>query len=104
MQPITRRKPRRRRWTPAILLAVVAFTALVVASPAVAKPVSHAAHISGAALATPGMIAVIVIAVFGAASLVLFALLGTRRDGTVTSATVHRPRRVRREHRHSVAA
>ena len=103
MQPTIHRKPRRGRWSPAILPAVVAFTALVVASPAVARP-AHAAHVSGAALSTPGVIAVAVIAVFGAVALVLLALLSTHRERTVTSAIVHRPRRVRRTHRRSIAA
>ena len=86
------------------MLAVVAFTALVVASPAVAKPAVHGAHVSGAALTTPGMIAVIVIAAFGAVVLVVLALLSGRRDSTVTSATVHQPARVRRTRHHSIAA
>ena len=103
MQPTTRRTQRRRRWTPAVLLAVVAFTALVVAGPAVARP-AHGAHVSGAALSVPGIIAVAVIAVFGAFALVLFALLGTRRDGTVTRATVVPPRRVCRAHGQRMAA
>ena len=103
MQPTTRRTQRRRRWTPAVLLAVVAFTALVVAGPAVARP-AHGAHVSGAALSVPGIIAVAVIAVFGALALVLFAVLGTRRGDTVTGATVHQPKRVRRAHRDSIAA
>ena len=103
MQPTIHRKPRRGRWSPAILPAVVAFTALVVASPAVARP-AHVAHLSGAALSTPGIIAVAFIAVFGALALVLFAVLGTRRGGTVTGATVHQPSRVRRAHRDSIAA
>jgi len=103
MQPTTRRTQRRRRWTPAVLLAVVAFTALVVAGPAVARP-AHGAHVSGAALSVPGIIAVAVIAVFGALALVLFAVLGTRRGGTVTGATVHQPGCVRRTHRNVIAA
>jgi protein-S-isoprenylcysteine O-methyltransferase Ste14 len=77
MEARSRRKSRRTRWTPAILLAAVALTMLVVASPAVAKP-AHIAHAQGAALSAAGMIAVLVIAACGALALVLLAFLSVR--------------------------
>jgi hypothetical protein len=79
MEARSRRKSRRTRWTPAILFAAVALTMLVVASPAVARPV-HTAHTAGAALSTAGMIAVIVVAVCGALALVLLAFLSGRPE------------------------
>jgi hypothetical protein len=81
MEARSRRKSRRTRWTPAILLAAVALTMFIVASPAVAKP-AHIAHAQGAALTTAGMIAVVVIAVGGALALVLLAYLSGRPKRT----------------------
>ena len=84
MEARSRRRPRRRRWTPALLLAVVALTVLVVASPAVAKP-GHVAPAPGATLTTAGMIAVIVIAACAALALVLLAsLTGRQKRGVQT--------------------
>ena len=77
MEARSRRKSRRTRWTPAILLAAVALTLLIVASPAVAKP-AHAAQAHGASLSPAGTIAVLVIAACGAIALVLLAFLSGR--------------------------
>ena len=79
MEARSRRKSRRTRWTPAILLAAVALTMLVVASPAVARP-AHVAHAHGAALSTAGMIAILVIAAGCAVALVLLAFLSGRPE------------------------
>jgi hypothetical protein len=75
MESRSRRRSRRSRWTPALLLAVVALTTLAVAGPAVAKPLSHT---SGATLSATGTIAVIAIAACAAVALVLLAALSAR--------------------------
>jgi protein-S-isoprenylcysteine O-methyltransferase Ste14 len=76
MESRSRRRSRRSRWTPALLLAVVALTSLAVAGPAVAKPLSHA---PSAALSTTGAIAVIAIAVCAALALTRLASFSVRR-------------------------
>jgi hypothetical protein len=75
MESRSRTRSRRSRWTPALLLAVVALTTLAVAGPAVAKPLSHA---SGATLSASGTIAVIVVAACAALALILLASLSGR--------------------------
>ncbi len=93
MEDRSRRRPRRRRWTPAILLAVVALTVLVVASPAVARP-AHMAHAHGATLSAPGTIAIVVIALCAALALVLAAFFsGQERSPRVETS---RPKPVSR--------
>ena len=103
MQDRSRRRPRRRRLTPAILLAVVALTVLVVASPAVAKP-AHVSHAAGATLSVAGTIAIVAIAVCGALGLVLLAFLTGRRESEGQSAPIRKQARVRHTARHSAAA
>ena len=77
MESRSRRRSRRSRWAPALLLAVVALTTLAVAGPAVARP-GHLSHASGAALSASGTIAVIVVAACAALALVLLASLSGR--------------------------
>jgi nitrate reductase gamma subunit len=103
MQARNRRRPRRRRLTPAILFAVVALTVFVIASPAVAKP-AHVTHAAGATLSVAGTIAIVVIAACGALALVLLAFLTGRRGGEQQSVAVLKPKRVRHTTRHRAAA
>jgi hypothetical protein len=103
MQARNRRRPRRRRLTAAILLAVVTLTVLVVASPAVAKPV-HLSHAAGATLSVAGTVAIVVIAVCGALALVLLAFLSGRRDSEAQSDPIRQPEPVRHTFRHRAAA
>jgi protein-S-isoprenylcysteine O-methyltransferase Ste14 len=102
MEARSRRRPRRRRWTPAILLAAVALTVLVVASPAVARP-AHMAHAHGATLNSAGTIAIVVIAVGAALALVLVAFLSGRQERSPRMET-SRPKRVSRSASHGVVA
>jgi len=101
MEALSRRRPRRRRWTPALLLAVVALTLLVVASPAVARP-AHFTPPANAALSAAGTIAVIAVAVCVALALVLLAFVMGRGAVSSQGAAIPKPQRVRRHTRHGV--
>ena len=102
MEARSRRRPRRRRWTPVILLAVVALTFLAVAGPAVAKP-GHVAPAPGAALTAAGTIAVMVVAACAALVLVLLACFFARQERT-GQAGLGRMRAVPRGTEHRAAA
>jgi hypothetical protein len=95
------RKLRRRRCTPALLLAAAAVTSLVLACPAAARP-AHLARATGAALSIPGIIAVIAIAAIGSLALVLLAILSGRREHG--DRVVPLKRREQRTTRQSIAA
>ena len=104
MEALSRRRPRRRRWTPALLLAVVALAFLAVAGPAVAKP-GHAVQAPGATLSAAGTIAVIASAVILAVALVAVAFLtGRREDRGNTVVELRGQKQVRRRAGHGVAA
>ena len=87
----SRRSTRRTRWTQALLLAAVSCAALILASPAVAKPVHVIAH--GGALSASAAVAVACIAAIAAIALVVIAVLMGRPTGLRSAAAVaHLPR------------
>jgi hypothetical protein len=97
MEGRSRRRPRRKRWTPALLLAVMAVTLLVVAGPAVARP-GHVSHVPGATLTVAGTLVLLAIAACGALALVLLAFLSGRRKATGRTTEVRAPRRAAGTH------
>ena len=102
MESRSRRRSRRSRWTPALLLAVVALTTLAVAGPAVAKH-GHLSHASGATLSASGTIAVIVVAACAALALILLASLSGRHTPGAR-AEIGKLKTAPRGARHHVAA
>lgn len=92
MEAHSRRRPRRKRWTPALLLAVMAVVVLVVAGPAVAKP-AHVSHVPGATATVAGTVALLAIAACGALALVIFALIYHRQERRGRATALHTPDR-----------
>jgi peptidoglycan/LPS O-acetylase OafA/YrhL len=102
MEGRSRRRPRRKRWTPALLLALVAVTVLVLASPAVAKP-AHVSHFPGATPTVAGTVALLAIAACGALALVLLAVLSGRRERSGKTTEVRAPKRATGTHQSAAA-
>ncbi len=73
MEPLTRHLSR-RRWSALVLLALAGLTALIVATPAVAKP-AVVVHSSHAVLPAGAAIAIMCLAAAAAALLVVVAVL-----------------------------
>jgi protein-S-isoprenylcysteine O-methyltransferase Ste14 len=103
MDAHSRRRPRRTRWTPAILFAAVALTVLAVAGPAVARP-AHMAHAHGATLSVAATVAILAIAACIALALLLLAFFTGRRDTEDRVTQIGTPQRVRHHDRERAAA